>query len=70
MMDEIDKRDHGRIFGRTEVYATAEEFAAASGLPVKFIRANGITSYNNFDKATGIGRYELATGGTDSKKGA
>jgi hypothetical protein len=57
--DQILADDARRIYGRTEVYATVESFAAASGLPVEFVRANGITVYNNFDKATGIGRYEL-----------
>ena len=39
-----------------QVHLTVESFAAASGLPVEFVLANGITSYNS---ATGVPLHEL-----------
>jgi len=57
--DEILAEDYERLHGRTEVYDTVEAFAAASGLSVEAIERNGIKIYNNYDPATGIGRYEL-----------
>jgi|TARA_R110000824_G_scaffold21147_1_gene79099 hypothetical protein len=48
--------DVERIYGETQVHLTVESFAAASGLPVEFVLANGITSHNS---ATGVPLHEL-----------
>lgn len=48
--------DVERIYGKTQIHLTVESFAAASGLPVEFVLANGITSHNS---ATGVPLHEL-----------
>jgi hypothetical protein len=65
--EEILAEDHERLYGRTVVYDTVEAFAEASGLSVEAIEKNGIRIYNNYDKETGIGRYELKVPGMVTK---
>ena len=55
--EKLAAADADRVYGKAETHDTVVSFAAATGLPLEFVRKHGITSYNS---ATGVLLHKLA----------